>query len=584
MKLLNSLNTEQKEVVEFNDHILVTACPGSGKTRTLVAKLVYEGNKLKKNQKVAAITYTNLAAEEIEHRLEANCIDDQFYWGGTIHSFCTQWILKPFSHLIEELRYGYSFIDEEDAEEIIDSIKDTMSLGWINYSTRRNANGEFTNLNEENDVLLREYDRKLKIERFVDFDLILYYSYKLLRDNFSIAKNLSTIFKWLLVDEYQDTQELQYQIIGELIKASRNQTKLLIVGDPNQSIYQTLGGVAKTHQEIEECIGGYHIHEKNLIGNYRSTQQIVDIYSNFQIYGERIEAKGDNKDHISQITYNNIVSVGDLANFIKEMLYDLHNNKGIPFKDIAVIAPQWIPLINMARAIKQIAPEIPLDAVGLSPLCRDENNIFSHLSKLFLSTPAPDKVIQRIKWAKYFWELIIVKIPEIANIEIGPQKILKICNSFTTSTVLGIDYLKEAFVYFFSKVNVNINMFQVLMLELEQFEKKCLIKQRRIGLGDSISVYKNGFAKTGGVTFITSHKCKGLEYDTVIGFCLLWGYLPHWNNIFSHEIDENEISKKLLYVVSSRARNNLILIAESGRNTNRGTPYNANRHLAQVFN
>lgn len=385
MNLLNLLNAEQKEVVEYNDHMLVAACPGSGKTRTLVAKLIYEGAKLKKNQKIAAITYTNLAAEEIEHRLESNCIEDQFYWGGTIHSFCIQWVLKPFSYLVEELRYGYSFIDEEHSEEIIDSIKNTMQLGNINYSTRRNANGELANLNSDNDLLLREYDRRLKAERLVDFDLILYYSYRVLRDNTSVAKNLSTIFKWLLIDEYQDTQELQYLIIGEIIKASGNRSKLLFVGDPNQGIYQTLGGVSKTKQEIEACIGGYNIQEKNLMGNYRSTQQIIDIYRNFQIYGERIEAKGENKNNISLITYNSVVSVGDLATFIKEIIYDLHDNKGIPFKEIAVIAPQWIPLINMARAIKQIAPEIPLDAVGLSPLCRDDNNLFF----IFLSYSYP---------------------------------------------------------------------------------------------------------------------------------------------------------------------------------------------------
>lgn len=74
--------------------------------------------------------------------------------------------------------------------------------------------------------------------------------------------------------------------------------------------------------------------------------------------------------------------------------------------------------------------------------------IFFHLSKLFLSTPAPDKVIKRIKWAKQFWELFVAKIPEMVNIEFTPQKILKICNSFTSVTVLGVDYLKEAFLYF----------------------------------------------------------------------------------------------------------------------------------------
>ncbi|KFN12122.1 MAG: ATP-dependent helicase [Paenibacillus macerans] len=583
MILLNTLSTEQREIVEFNDNLLVIACPGSGKTRTLVAKLIYEGMKLKKNEKVAAITYTNLAAEEIELRLEANFVDNQFYWGGTIHSFCTNWIIKPFSHVLDELKYGYSFLDEDDVQEITDNIMDTLNLRNIDFNTRRNQNGDFISINDENDLILKEYDRKLKKERLVDFDLILFYSYKILKKNTSIAKNLSTIFKWILIDEYQDTQELQYLIIGEIIKAGYNETKLLIVGDPNQGIYQTLGGVSKTKQEIVECIGGYQINEKSLNGNYRSTQQIINIYKNFQIYGDSIEAKGKNKDNTSLISFNRDVKVESLAQYIRNLIYELHNSKGIPYNEIAVIAPRWQELINMARSIKQLDPNLPLDAAGLSPLYRDDNNLFYHLAKLLLSTPAPDKVILRMRWANVLLESLEEKLPQISDSNLSPQKILKVINSFSSSSVLGIEYLKEGFSYFFNRINIDINLFSNLVLELNEFEKKCIKRQTRNGIGDSIAIYKNGFAKSGGITFITTHKCKGLEFDTVIGFCLLWGYLPHWTNIFSHETDENEISRKLLYVLSSRAKNNLFLIAESGRRTTRGTPYNANRHLIEVF-
>lgn len=583
MFLLNNLSLEQKEIVEYNDNLLVIACPGSGKTRTLVAKLIYEGLKLKKNEKVAAITYTNLAAEEIALRLEANCADDDFYWGGTIHSFCTNWIIRPFSHVLEELKYGYTFLDEDDVEEIKDNILDISGLRNIEFNTRRNQNGDLINLNDENELILIEYDRKLKTERLVDYDLILYYSYKILINNPSIAKNLSTIFRWILIDEYQDTQELQYLIVGEIIKARDNKTKLLIVGDPNQGIYQTLGGISKTRQEIMDCIGGYNVNEKSLNGNYRSTQQIIDIYKNFQIYGDSIEAKGKNKDETSHISLIRDVSVENLAQFIRDTIYELHNNKGIPYKEIALIAPRWQELINLARSIKQLDPNIPLDAAGLSPLCKDDNNLFYHLAKLFLSSPAPDKVVLRLRWANNLLESLTEKIPNLSLSTLSLQKILKITNSFSSTSVLGIEYLKEGFMYFFDKLNIDINLYSNVKVELTEFESKCIKKQKRNGIGDSISVYKNGFTNTGGVTFITSHKCKGLEYDTVIGFCLLWGYIPHWNNIFSRETDENEISKKLLYVLSSRARNNLILIAETGRKTSKGTPYNTNRHLIEVF-
>ncbi|MBD2846690.1 ATP-dependent helicase [Paenibacillus sp. IB182496] len=318
-------------------------------------------------------------------------------------------------------------------------------------------------------------------------------------------------------------------------------------------------------------------------GNYRSSQQIIDVYRNFQIYGEPIEAKGPNKDTASFISFNRDVSLDNLAQHIKDLILDLHNNHGIPYREIAVIAPQRQPLISLARSVKRIAPELPLDAAGLSPLCRDDNNLFYHLSKLILSTPAPDKVVQRMRWANNLLEILIEKIPHISNLNLSLQRILKITNSFTSTSVLGIEYLKEGFGYFFNKLNIDISEYPEIIEEHADFENKCLRKQSKNGLGDSISVYKNGFAKAGGVTFITAHKCKGLEYDTVIGISLLWGVIPHWNNIYSREIDENEISKKLLYVLSSRAKSNLFFVAETGRRTQKGRPYSANYHLAEIF-
>ena len=83
--------------------------------------------------------------------------------------------------------------------------------------------------------------KNLKDNREIDFELILYYSYLLLKENQSICKILSNIFAYILVDEYQDTKELQYMILGAILKA-RNNSKAFIVGDPNQSIFGNLGG------------------------------------------------------------------------------------------------------------------------------------------------------------------------------------------------------------------------------------------------------------------------------------------------------------------------------------------------------
>ncbi|AJY77454.1 hypothetical protein VN24_02900 [Paenibacillus beijingensis] len=579
--LIEFLNSEQREIVEYENNSLVIACPGSGKTRTLVAKLIYEGAKLKKNEKIAAITYTNLAADEIGLRVNENCFDDSFYWGGTIHSLCTNWILKPFSLFIDELRFGYKLIDEDDAMEILDEIKQKHNFRE-NVNTRRGADGNFVEITTGSEGVLKEYDNRLKEAKLIDFDLVLFYSFKILLERKSVARNLSQIFKWILVDEYQDTQELQYLIIGEIIKARNNHTKILFVGDPNQGIYNTLGGVAKTKHELESSIGGYNIEEKSLNGNYRTTQEIIDKYRDFQLFGENIIARGSNKNNPSEISFRSDISVESLPEHILKVIMEIHN-KRVPYSEIAVIAPRWFDLINVARRIKQIEPDVPLNAMGLSPLCRDDNNIFFHLSRLLLSSPSPDQILVRLKWAQILFDLLVERLPNSFESSFNNKSILKVINSFKSNNQVGIEFLKEGFNFFGSKIGVDFSTSLVFKDSLEEFERKCLKKQARNGTGDSISVYKSGFAKAGGVSFISTYKCKGLEYHSVIAFGMLWGYLPHWNEIFSSNIDENEVSKKLLYVISSRAKNNLYMIAESGRRTTRGTPLFPNRHLVEVF-
>ncbi|WP_368112829.1 MULTISPECIES: UvrD-helicase domain-containing protein [unclassified Bacteroides] len=103
------LNPEQESAIFNENSVLLIACPGSGKTRTLTYKIAYELSNLKSNkQYIIAITYTNRAADEIKERIELLGIDTKQLWIGTIHSFCAEWILKPYHMYIEELKYGYT--------------------------------------------------------------------------------------------------------------------------------------------------------------------------------------------------------------------------------------------------------------------------------------------------------------------------------------------------------------------------------------------------------------------------------------------------------------------------------------------
>ena len=116
----NELNTKQSDVIKNENNILLIACPGSGKTRTLTYKIGYELDKLDDSRKyIIAITYTNRAAEEIKERIELLGIDTKQLWIGTIHSFCNEWILKPYYSLLEDLKYGFRIIDSQESEELL---------------------------------------------------------------------------------------------------------------------------------------------------------------------------------------------------------------------------------------------------------------------------------------------------------------------------------------------------------------------------------------------------------------------------------------------------------------------------------
>ncbi|MCS2510060.1 UvrD-helicase domain-containing protein [Bacteroides fragilis] len=119
----NDLNPEQEKAIYNENSILLIACPGSGKTRTIIYKIAYELSKLESNkQYIIAITYTNRAADEIKERIELLGVDTEQLWIGTIHSFCVEWILKPYHMYLEELRFGYDIINTNDTENYLVSL------------------------------------------------------------------------------------------------------------------------------------------------------------------------------------------------------------------------------------------------------------------------------------------------------------------------------------------------------------------------------------------------------------------------------------------------------------------------------
>lgn len=578
---MTNLSPEQQEIVNFTDHCLVISCPGSGKTRTLTAKLIHEIEQLPFGRRVAAITYTNIAAEEIHERLNEHGVDSSSYWTGTIHGFCLEWILRPYAALLDKTRFGFAIIDEEVQREQLDAMKKAYGIGvFVNISTRRNKIGELIGNESYLNDFVRDYDDWLSKNRYIDYDLVLYYSYCLLSENDFIAYNLSTIFKWLLVDEYQDTQELQYAIIGLIVSSRQDKTKVMMVGDPNQAIYTGLGGLVKSSNELTRLFGNQQVNERFLVGNYRSTQQIVDFFSLFQVQGEPVKAVGNRANATGKIKFDIDIHKANLHHRIAELI-EATLQKGVPHKEIVVIAPQWWLLRDVARKLKQSYQSIPIDAPGVSSLPKDEQNLFFQIARLVFVKPAPHRLSIRMYWANRLLNRLSEVLPHsMDNIE-DPRQLLRHMNQFRSSALLGIDYLEDAFSFCESFIGAHFRDIPKLSKQHDVFIQSCK-RRETSGFGTDLEHYRQTFETGEGVVFTTLYGCKGQEYHTVIAFGLLENYLPHWSDTrpYGHKI---EVSKRQLYVIASRAKENLYLIAEQGHLTRSNRPYRINEVLMDAW-
>lgn len=566
--MLKGLNKQQIDAVRQEGNVLLTACPGSGKTRTLTHKIAYELEKINKSKKVIiAVTFTNRAADEIKKRIREFNMDDANLWAGTIHSFSLEWIIRPYMCYLDELKNGFSISDEYNSERILDELKAEYGLRYFDpVSTRYLPNGE-----KEETLhcdLIDEYHEILANEKLIDFDQILHYSYKLISTYPKIAKTLKNLFHLICVDEYQDTQQLQYSILATIMKEKFGNCKIFMVGDSDQAIYGSLGGIAKDYKEIEMEFD-VAFSNMELSGNYRSNQQIINYNKNFQTTNIVIEAFGSNANDTEIISYNKIIHKDDLAIQIAQII-DEKIAEGIPEHEICVLAPTWYLVIPMGRKLKSLLPDIKFDAVGLSPLLKNKENIWFKIARLFLVSPSPKSFLTRKRWStELLNELEDFGIILFEGKDFRSKKLLKLINSISSEENDGLKYLEECFNLLFDNLSIKISSNEHLNLQWTSFfdgaEKR--LKNPDFDLAKDIESFRKMFKHEEGVVVNTCHGIKGEEFDTVIAFGLLHGKLPNWNE------NTESAAKKLLYVICSRSKRALHLFSETGRTTQSGNSY-----------
>ena len=568
ISFLDKLNPQQKQVCIDEGNILLKACPGSGKTRTLTYKIAFLVEKYIDSKKLnIAITYTNRAADEIRKRLEKVETPEDKVWVGTIHQFCLEFIIRPYTMYHKRLRKGYHIIDEYVTKQYVEEIIEELGID-IGYSKPF-----------EYPEILEKYQKKLQDEKEIDFNDILSISFDLISDKKFIAENISGIIRTILVDEYQDTNELQYKILSSIVRADKK-IQVTFVGDTDQAIYGGLGGVAKTCDELQKEFGIKFI-ERKLDGCYRSTQRIVDYYSYFQLKGMKIQAVSDIKDEIGRLIYDNAINKTELFEKIACIVKD-ELSKGIPETEICIIAPQWWLLFPLSKKMKELLPDVKFDAPDITPIKYDPMNIFYLISKL-LFTESGKRITLRKRVANEIIEILTEEYKIRLSEQIDSYRVLKVINSIYPTNENGIAYLQEAITKFLVGIGIELSIEASLHKAYEDFMARIKDRVKNNHLSTDIDVFEQCFKEKEGVVINTFHGVKGEEYTTVIAFGISNGCIPHWNTIRNRTKDYREDeTKKLLYVVCSRAKKNLFLFSEQGRTTKKGIPLTSTDEIVSI--
>ncbi len=357
VKYEEELNNEQLKAVKKKEGaILVIAGAGSGKTKTLtyrVARLIEDGVNPKN---ILLLTFTKKAAQEMLSRaalvLDSRCEEVA---GGTFHAFANI-ILRKYSGLLE-LRNNFTITDRTDSEDIINHIRSNV----INKQTKRfpkkntiadiysksiNKNipskeiiaseySQFEQCTDKINEIITKYNEYKRENSVLDYDDLLLYLRTLLESNDEVRKKLSNQYKYIMVDEYQDTNTIQAQIIKLLASEHNN---VMAVGDDSQSIYSFRGANFKNILDFPKTFENTEIIK--LEQNYRSSQNILKLANEVLIKAKEKYAKKLYSQIESEVKPA-LISASDMkteSEFIVQRVLELTEDENIPLNEICVLA------------------------------------------------------------------------------------------------------------------------------------------------------------------------------------------------------------------------------------------------------
>ena len=616
---LNSLNREQREAVLYNEGpLLIIAGAGSGKTRAITYKVAYLVENGVDPQNILAITFTNKAAAEMKERVEellGNSSKQVFI--STFHKFCGR-VLRVF---IESIGYNRNFTiyDTDDQRRLLTKI--IKELGYDDKKVKAKAAANRISYCKNHDISIDEfkkdaksdmekiyarcfevYDKRMFENNALDFDDMLLLTVRVLKENENIRKQLSKKFKYILVDEYQDTNLVQFEIVKLLTMDGEN--KLTVVGDDDQSIYKFRGADIRNILEFENAFNDAKVIK--LTQNYRSTNNILNVANSViknnvgrkekNLWSENgegskiifTEYEDDGKEAYSIIS--EIKKKNDFKN--TAVLYRT-NAQSRKFEEMCVSFSVPYTLVGGVnfyerREIKDVLAymhilvnpsdtnslfrviNVPKRGIGDTTLAKilsfaGENNMIPleavfNYDKMDVTPKIKEKI-------KNFVDLII-QLREENEIDGIIDKLLKNCYEEYLIDEFGEEEGKERLENIYELRNKAITFKETYPLNADNDILKDLATNMsahviledflyEIALVSDIDELNESEDK---LTLMSLHASKGLEYDNIYLTGMNEGIFPSYQSITADDSNsEVEEERRLCYVGITRARKNLYL-------------------------
>lgn len=591
MELLKNLNKEQIEAVKTIDGpVLVMAGAGSGKTKVLTTRIAYLIEEGIPSYNILAITFTNKAAAEMRDRV-SNIIGDVSSFIGTFHSLGVRIIRE--NHDILGLPNNFTIIDSDDTNTIIKKLLKEMNLDSKQYSPSyvRNrisfiknqmlTDGELDRLfNTPMDKVVVEvyhrYNNKLKTSASVDFDDLLLLPVNLFKERKDILEYYQDKYRYILIDEYQDTNPVQYKLSVMLSNKYKN---IFVVGDMNQSIYAFRQADFRNISNFEKDFKGAKVIK--LEHNYRSTNNILSAANEVIKHNtERKDLKlfSDNGDGVKikyMRAYDEKHEIALVIDEIKHLLSEGYKNE-----DIAIL----YRTNAQSRAIEDVflAKGIPYKVFG-SYYFYNRKEIKDLISYLRLIYNPHDEISLRrvINTPKRgIGEIAIAAIEERAK-----QQNISMFDALETRKELEFKEIIEDLIKRSESLSLTELIDEVLErsgMKKELESSKALEDEIRLeNLMEVKSITASFEERTGSanlgdfleevsliadisnhtedgdvVTLMTLHSAKGLEFPVVFLVGMEEGLFPHNMSLMENNLEEE---RRLCYVGITRAKERLYL-------------------------